>query len=209
MTQAATALAAAEPATGPDERIVVWSVQQTLEQPDNDALLDQLTATPALATMERTPQRLRPRVAELARDIMNAHTAAEWQALRGGHGATARARRASQLLWLLPSLVLRNKTSHAAPEPLDSTEAPQVGARASDYSRLVRGSFCEVEAGWAKHSSATPTMPRRRPSRAPGLPACALPPCRSSPSTTKRSSERRPASLAQAASALPSTCSQA
>ena len=83
------------------------------------------------------------------RDLLNAHVTAEWHALRGGFEATARAARASQLLWLLPSLLLRLPagTGHGPSEILDPAPEPSPGAKEIAFSQLVRNRFCELEAG--------------------------------------------------------------
>ena len=54
--QAPVALALAAPAADVDAQVQVWTVQLALEQGDHDAMLNMLTASPAMSTMERTPR---------------------------------------------------------------------------------------------------------------------------------------------------------
>ena len=85
----------------------------------------------------------------MMRDLLNAHVTEEWKALRGGYEQAQKTAGASQLLWLLPSLLLRLPAvgAQGSSDLLDPPPEASPGAKAIAFSQLVRNRLCELEAG--------------------------------------------------------------
>ena len=78
-----------------------------------DDMLARATSRPALQTMERIPRQHSARGAEIMRDRLLMHAAAELVASRGGgEEARAAALREARLLWIAPALLLRPCMHH-------------------------------------------------------------------------------------------------
>ena len=84
------------------------SVSEAIGHDEMIVFLDKATAIPAIPTLDYMPNELRHRIGVLCRDALVHHCDAEREAFeRKGVEALAKAKEASQWLWLIASLLTR------------------------------------------------------------------------------------------------------
>ena len=114
-----------------------------------DDLLADVTARPALNTLEHIPGHHRLRCADIFRDLFSSHAAAEKAATKGGAAAHAHALRAARPLWAAPALLLR--TCRAPRDDVLSPPTAPALAKGAERSNIVRARLQHAEMGdWEK-----------------------------------------------------------